>query len=108
MSDKQHDHALGNIIAPRVNLIFNGLMAFRDAGPQHYDVYIPYSDCHLAKYGNPRDCKVSDKTPDYTKCLKDFPPNPPEGPRVPMYYTVEGVKDAGSQCAKPSAVHAVV
>jgi hypothetical protein len=65
----------------RVNIIFHGLMVFRDLDADHYEVLIPKTDdCHKAKYGNP--CVGE---------LKEFPNVPgPYGPG-PAYFSFEGI-----------------
>lgn len=42
-------------VAPRINIIFHGLLAFRDLDAAHYEVLIPPGGpiCHDAVYGNP-------------------------------------------------------
>jgi hypothetical protein len=83
---------------PRLNLIFHGLMAFRDAGTQHYDVMIPQpgASCHEAKYGNPLD---TPKAP--LDSLKDFP-------KQRSYFYIEGVRDGGYTAARPNSSNAVI
>jgi hypothetical protein len=64
----------------RVNIIFHGLLVFRDLDADHYEVLIPKTDgCHKAKYGNP--C-VGD--------LKEFNVPGPYGPG-PAYFSFEGI-----------------
>ena len=48
--------ATDSVIPNRLNIVFHGMMAFRDAGSQHYDVLIPFpgKTHHEAVYGNPR------------------------------------------------------
>jgi hypothetical protein len=86
--------------SPRLNLIFHGLMAFRDAGAQHYDVLIPRTPdggghTHVAKYGNPR---YLPHVP-----LMDFPSDLRRS-----YFTIEGVRDGAATVALPSSTNAVI
>jgi hypothetical protein len=66
----------------RVNIIFHGLLVFRDLDTDHYEVLIPKTDAecdHKARYGNPCAGK-----------LIDFPVPGPYGPG-PAYFSFEGI-----------------
>src|SRR5689334_14425554 len=85
---------------PRLNLILHGLMAFRDAGPQHYDVLIPHpcGTKHEAMYGNPRK-RRQDR--DCLDGLYDFP-------NERSYYEIQGVRDGTATAARPSGSSSVI
>lgn len=86
------------VIPNRLNIVFHGMMAFRDAGAQHYDVLIPFpgKTHHEALYGNPRA-----NPQDPYSVLKPFPAGP-------SYWKVDGIWDATGKPNKPCAVNAVI
>ncbi len=82
---------------PRLNVIFHGLMAFRDSGTQYYDVLIPQESLpnaatcpHLAKYGNPLVATLT----------------PFEDGR--SFYELQGARDGTATAARPSSSNAVI
>ncbi|MGA7239571.1 MAG: hypothetical protein WBY44_28070 [Bryobacteraceae bacterium] len=81
----------------RLNIVFHGMMAFRDAGSQHYDVLIPFpgKTHHEAVYGNPRS-----NPQDPFSILKPFP-------APPSYWKLEGVDAMGEPC-KPAPANTVI
>jgi hypothetical protein len=81
----------------RLNIVFHGMMAFRDAGTEHYDVLIPFPQKtgHQALYGNPRHCPH-----DPYSCLVPFPDGA-------SYWKVEGVW-ASNTPDKPSSASAMI
>ena len=89
---------------PRVNLIFHGLVAFFDAGPDHYNALIPNTECtHDARYGDPLDCTG----PKPACALRPFK-HDPQFP-APSLYRIDGVFPASSTriCA-PNPADAIV
>jgi hypothetical protein len=88
----------------RVNLIFHGLVAFFDAGPDHYNALIPETSCtHDARYGDPLDSKGPKLADDLRQFHHD-----PQFP-APSLYQIEGVLPANSTriCA-PNPADAIV
>lgn len=77
---------------PRLNVIFHGLMAFRDAGPQSYDVLIPHpgDSAHKAKYGNPRNMPLL------------------EFPLERSFFQLTGVRDGATTPAAPNPKNVVI
>ena len=92
---------------PRVNIIFHGLMAFRDLldSAVFTIVMIPADTAggHAAMYGNPRGCETCDPE----KCLHPFAASDPfQGP--PEYY-VDGVQpEASDRICHPSSANALI
>jgi hypothetical protein len=83
----------------RLNLIFHGLMAFRDSGLEHYDVLIPLpSSDHVARYGNPQD------NPDQP--LDGLHPIQPSS--GPLLFEVLDVLANAADPAKPSSANAMI
>jgi hypothetical protein len=97
--------AAGYTPPPRLNIIFHGLMAFRELDSQNYEVMIPAdsSGVHRAMYGNPREHPVCDPE----VCLKSFlRGDKHQGP--PEYY-MDGVQSVASdRICSPSPANALI
>jgi hypothetical protein len=89
--------AADSVIPRRLNIVFHGMMAFRDCGPQHYDVLIPFpgKTQHQAVYGSPRS-----NPQDPFSVLKPLPAQP-------SYWKIEGVDPMGTP-NRPSPQNAVI
>lgn len=84
----------------RVNIIFHGLMAFRNLDANYYEVLIPktHGNCHQTKYGNP--CRGG---------VVDFPALGGNDGPGPAYFTFEGIQpEAPQRRSFPTATNALI
>jgi hypothetical protein len=89
----------------RVNIIFHGLMAFRELDARYYEVLIPPAGaddpCHQAKFGNPL---LHDWLHDFVNPPYDAPPF-----SGPAHYSIEGVSpESPGRIALPSTANALI